>query len=92
MPRSSSRVTSCAECERLEGEFLEARFRLQTLRRLRSLTPIEEKRLIDRVALAIVRIKEHERTHSGEHERQREQEKREAKHNRETCEKGMADG
>jgi len=66
MLRSSSRVASCVECERLEEEFLEARLRLQSLRRLGSLTRVEEKRLIDRVAMAIARIKEHEREHNRE--------------------------
>jgi hypothetical protein len=56
----------CPECERLEGEFLDVRNRLWTLKRLRQLTPVEEKRLIDRAAMAVAQIKEHETAHAGE--------------------------
>jgi uncharacterized OB-fold protein len=69
----------CPECERLEAEFLEARDRLHVLTRLRRLTPFEEKRLIERVAMAIARIKEHERKHG-------------ARYNCERCEKKLAQG
>ena len=51
MPHSSSLGISSPECERLEADFLDARSRLQ---------------LIDRVAMAIARIKEHEATHGRE--------------------------
>jgi len=56
----------CIECQRLEAEFLEARNRLRSLTRLRRLTALEEKQLIDRVAMAIARMKEHEARHSFE--------------------------
>jgi hypothetical protein len=61
------RLPRCPECERLESEFLDARDRVRTLRRLRRLTPVEEKQLLDRVAMAIARIKEHEARHPCEH-------------------------
>lgn len=51
----------CVECERLEAEFFESRDRLRTLARLHG--ALEEKQLIDRVAIAIARIKEHEARH-----------------------------
>ena len=63
MPTSSSLGISCPECERLEAEFLDARARLQNVRRLPRVTNVEEKQLIDRVAMAIARIKEHEARH-----------------------------
>ena len=66
MPSFSSFGISCPECERLEADFLDARGRFQTLGRLRRLTFIEEKRLKDRVAMAIARIKEHEVEHTRE--------------------------
>ena len=56
-------AAQCPECERLEAAFLEARDRLRALTRLRRLTAIEEKQLIDRVAMAIARMKEHEAEH-----------------------------
>ncbi len=59
-------AVQCPECERLEAEFLEARDRLRALTRLRRLTGIEEKQLIDRVAMAIARVKEHEAKHTCE--------------------------
>jgi hypothetical protein len=55
----------CAECERLEAEFLEARTRLRNLARLRKLSGAEEKQLIDRVAMAIARAKEHQAGHNS---------------------------
>jgi hypothetical protein len=61
-----SAASRCAECERLEAEFLEARDRLRTLTRLRRLTAVEEKRLVDRVAMAIARSKEHAAGHTCE--------------------------
>ena len=64
MPSPSTLAVSCPECERLEAEFLEARDRLRALTRLRRLTGVEEKQLMDRVAMAIARIKEHEARHS----------------------------
>lgn len=60
-PRASR---SCAECERLEAEFLEARNRLRNLARLRKPNAAEEKQLTDRVAMAIARAKEHEAGHN----------------------------
>ena len=57
----------CAECERLEADFLDARNRLRNLTRLRKLSALEEKQLADRVALAIARAKEHEAGHDAEH-------------------------
>jgi len=56
----------CTECERLEAEFLEARNRLRSLTRLRKLNAAEEKQLVDRVAMAIARAKEHEAEHNYE--------------------------
>jgi len=56
----------CMECERLEAEFLEARNRLRNLTRLRKLNAAEEKQLVDRVAMAIARAKEHEAEHNCE--------------------------
>ena len=53
----------CPEHERLESEFAEARDRFRALSRLRQLTQAEEKVLLDRVAMAIARMKEH----AGEH-------------------------
>jgi len=72
---SQSAYQPCAECERLEADFLEARNRLRLLSRLRKLSAIEEKQLADRVAMAIARAKEHE-----------------ARHNSESCKKGIAAG
>jgi hypothetical protein len=63
MPSPLILAVSCPEHERLESEFQEARDRLRTLTRLRSLTLPEEKHLVDRVAMAIARIKEHEAEH-----------------------------
>jgi len=70
MPSLLILAVSCPEHERLESEFQEARDRLRTLTRLRRLTPPEEKQLVDRVAMAIARIKEHEAEHCCQrHER-----------------------
>jgi hypothetical protein len=63
MPSPLLLAVSCPEHERLESEFQEARDRLRTLTRLRRLTPPEQKHLVDRVAMAIARIKEHEAEH-----------------------------
>jgi hypothetical protein len=63
----ASPARQCAECLRLEAEFLEARDRLRNLSRLRRLSAFEEKKLVDRVAMAIARAKEH----SAEHTRER---------------------
>lgn len=62
--QNSRRAGPCIECERLEAEFLETRDRLRNLTRLRRLTALEEKQLIDRVAMAIARMKEHEARHN----------------------------
>ena len=59
MPSPLMLAVSCPEHERLESEFQEARDRLRTLTRLRRLMPSEEKHLVDRVTMAIARIKEH---------------------------------
>jgi hypothetical protein len=56
---SGSAAAQCAECERLEAEFLEARDRMRNLIRLRDLNAVEEKKLADRVAMVIARTKEH---------------------------------
>jgi len=61
-----SAAAQCAECERLEAEFLEARDRLRTLTCLRRLNAVEEKRLADGVAMTIARAKEHSGTHTRE--------------------------
>jgi hypothetical protein len=63
---SHSAHRSCAECERLEADFLEAGNRLRNLSRLRKLSALEEKQLIDRVAMTIARAKEHEAGHRVE--------------------------
>jgi len=63
---SQAASRSCAECERLEAEFLGARNRLRNLTRLRKLSAAEEKQLVDRVAMAIARAKEHETGHNCE--------------------------
>jgi hypothetical protein len=55
----ASAAAQCAECERLEAEFLEARDRLRNLTRLRRLNGVEEKKFADRVAMVIARAKEH---------------------------------
>jgi|GEM_PF-826195 hypothetical protein len=91
MPRPSALGTGCPECERLEAEFLDARTRLRHLRRLRRPTSIEEKALVDRVAMAIARAKEHASEHSEKDASQRERE-REAGRARESREKGIAAG
>jgi len=70
MPSPLMLAVSCPEHERLESEFQEARDRLRTLTRLRRLMPSEEKHLVDRVAMAIARIKEHAAKHRCQrHER-----------------------
>ncbi len=60
------RGVRCPECDRLEGEFLDVRDSLWTLKRLRALTPMDEKRLVDRAATAIARIKDHQAAHARE--------------------------
>lgn len=64
MKQDGRAAKPCIECERLEAEFLETRDRLRNLTRLRRLTALEEKQLIDQVAMAIARMKEHETRHS----------------------------
>ncbi len=91
MPRPSALGASCPECERLEAEFLDARTRLQHLRRLRRLTSIEEEALVDRVAMAIARAKEHASEHSKRDASPRESE-RGAGRARESREKEIAAG
>jgi hypothetical protein len=66
----STLAISCPEHARLESEFIEARDSMRSLVRLRNLTRAEERRLAERVAMAIARLKEHvaehrcERSHS----------------------------
>ena len=69
MLSSSSLAISCPEHARLESEFLEARDRFRALTRLRQLTTVEEKRLLDGVAMAIARVKQH----AAEHRCQRQE-------------------
>lgn len=56
----------CPEHARLESEFLEARDRMRALVRLRNLTSAEERRLAEKVAWAIARLKEHVAEHGCE--------------------------
>jgi hypothetical protein len=60
------RSSPCGERARLEGEFIAARDRLRALGRLRKLTPPEEKKLEQDVAMAIARVKEHVAEHRCE--------------------------
>ena len=57
---------TCPEHARLESEFLGARDRMRGLVRLRNLTSAEERRLAERVAMAIARLKEHVAEHGCE--------------------------
>jgi hypothetical protein len=59
----STFAVSCPEHARLENEYQEARDRMRSLVRLRQLTKGEERQLVDRVAMAIARMKEHEAEH-----------------------------
>ncbi len=61
---SHSAHRPCPECERFEADFLEARDQLRNLSRLRRLSSLEEKQLVDRVAMTIARAKEHEAGHN----------------------------
>ena len=63
MPSPGNLGVSCPEHDRLESEFLEERNRARALTRLRRLTQREEKQILDRVAMAIARVKEHEAEH-----------------------------
>lgn len=56
-------MTDCAEYERLESEYAEARDRMRNLIRLRQLSRSEERRLAEGVAMAIARLKEHVTEH-----------------------------
>jgi hypothetical protein len=60
---SSTVVMTCPEHARLEGEFVEERDRMRSLMRLRQVTREEERKLADRVAMAIARLKEHVAEH-----------------------------
>jgi len=60
MSSPSTAAVSCLQCVALEDSFLQARDRLRNLQRLRKLSPAEERRLIDDVAVAIARLKEHQ--------------------------------
>lgn len=62
----STLAISCPEHARLESEFLAARDRMRGLVRLRNLTPAEERRLAEGVAMAIARLKEHVAEHGCE--------------------------
>ena len=62
----STLAISCPEHARLESEFLELRDRMRSLLRLRNLTSAEERRLAERVAMAIARLKEHVAEHGCE--------------------------
>jgi hypothetical protein len=55
----STLAISCPEHARLEDEYLQARDRMRSQMRLRELTRQEERRLADRMAMAISRLKEH---------------------------------
>ena len=59
----STVAIGCPEHARLESEFREARNRMRGLVRLRNLTPVEERRLAEEVAMAIARLKEHAAEH-----------------------------
>jgi len=62
----STLAISCSEHARLEDEYLQARDRMRSLMRLRKLTRQEERRLGDRMAMAIARLKEHIAAHGCE--------------------------
>jgi len=62
----STYAISCPEHARLEDEYLAARDRLRNLIRLRTLTRQEEPRLVDDMAMAIARLKEHLAAHGCE--------------------------
>ena len=53
----------CPEHARLESEFLQARDRMRCLLRLRNVTGPEERKLAEKVAMAIARLKEHVAEH-----------------------------
>ena len=63
MPPTSLLALSCPKCKKLEADFLEARNRLLQSRRAAG---TREKQLMDQVAVAIARAKEHQGTHGGE--------------------------
>ena len=71
---SGSAATQCAECERLEAEFLEARDRMRTLTRLRRLNAVEEKAHVNDLHATILHLMglDHKRLtflHNGRDER-----------------------
>jgi hypothetical protein len=72
MCSSPARAISCAEHARLEEEYIAIRDRMRDFLkssreaadlRLRELTRIEQRRLADKVAMAIARLKEHAAAH-----------------------------
>ena len=65
MSSPSTAAVSCLQCVALEDLFLQARDRLRNARRLRSLSPAEDRRLTDDVALVIARRKQHEAQFHG---------------------------
>ena len=66
MCSSSARAIACPEHARLEEAYHAARDRMRTLRRLRKLTRVDERRLADEVAMTIARLKEHAAAHGCE--------------------------
>jgi len=62
----SARAICCPEHASLEEEYIAARDRMRLLLRLRLLTPVEQRRLADEVAMAIARLKEHVARHGCE--------------------------
>jgi hypothetical protein len=66
MCSASTLARCCPERARLEEEYSAARDRMRNLSRLRELTPTEQRRLADGVAMAIARLKEHAAAHGCE--------------------------
>ena len=66
MCSSPARTICCPEHARLEEEYSAARDSMRRRVRLGGLTRAEERRLADRVAMAIARLKEHVARHGCE--------------------------
>jgi hypothetical protein len=66
MCSASTLARCCPERARLEEDYSAARDRMRNLSRLRELTPTEQRRLADGVAMAIARLKEHLAAHGCE--------------------------
>ena len=66
MYSAAALAISCPEHARLESEFIEARYRMRGLVRLRKLEPAEQRQQAVRVAMAIARLKEHVAEHGCE--------------------------